>query len=196
LQKKVYMILEKKMPRNWYILSVLVLVLAMFAACEKAKSPASGTASTSGAANSAGTEAAKAVEQVNAEAVQAVEQASAQATQAVEAAREAQAALENLEDLSAALNAASSLADIAGSSSSSSGGDRKAIDDFLKSCEAFVAEAKKAESSNDPMAKLPLITKSTDLATKAAKLQNNTAWTVADSTKYATLLAQASKALQ
>jgi hypothetical protein len=196
------MILEKKRLGNWYILSVLILVLAALAACEGKKSPAfgtssiSGTSSTSGAANSASAEAARTVEQANVEAAKAIEQASAEAAAAVEAVQEETDLDALTQELNAALNAASSLAGAAGSSSSSSGGDRKAIDDFLKSYEEFVAEAEKAKGRNDPMAMLPLVTKSADLGTKASQLQSNTAWTAADAAKYTALSARAVKALQ
>jgi isopenicillin N synthase-like dioxygenase len=78
----------------------------------------------------------------------------------------------------------------------SNSGNRKEIDDFFKSYEAFVVKLEKAKSSSDTMALLSLATQSMDLASKAEKLQDNDAWTTSDLSKYSALSLRAAAALQ
>jgi hypothetical protein len=101
-------------------------------------------------------------------------------------------------ELSDATNAAKSeLEGLLGSASGNSGGgNRKEIDAFFASYEAFIAKAEKAKSSNDAMAMLTLATQSADLSAKADKLSNNEAWTAADAKKLSDLSLKAMAALQ
>jgi hypothetical protein len=64
-------------------------------------------------------------------------------------------------------------------------GDRKTVDDYLQSYEAYVVEwenlAKKTTVS--PMDLLPLQTKALEFAQKSQAVQADAAWTLQDSTK-------------
>jgi hypothetical protein len=132
------------------------------------------------------------------DAAQAATDAAQAVTEAAQTATEkAQTATDAVKAVTEAAQAAAAVAAVAGNSStSSSTGDRKAIDDFFKSYEEFITKAEKAKSGNDIMAMASLATQSADLSAKVSALQTNSAWTAADMTKYTTLSLRAVKALQ
>jgi hypothetical protein len=74
--------------------------------------------------------------------------------------------------------------------------DRKAVDDYLKSYEAFVVEyenlAKKPAITAMDM--LPLSQKSLDFSQKTQAVQKDTSWTVQDTIKLAALSERLNKA--
>jgi hypothetical protein len=77
-------------------------------------------------------------------------------------------------------------------------GNRKAVDDYLKSYEAYVVEWEKLakKSSVSAMDLLPLQQKSLDFANKAQSIQGDEAWTAQDSAKLLALTNRYNKAAQ
>jgi hypothetical protein len=75
-------------------------------------------------------------------------------------------------------------------------GNRKAVDDYLKSYEAYVVEWEKLakKSSVSAMDLLPLQQKALDFAQKSQAVQSDSTWTVKDSQKLLDLTNRFSKA--
>ncbi|MDR1902904.1 MAG: hypothetical protein LBQ88_11560 [Treponema sp.] len=76
-------------------------------------------------------------------------------------------------------------------------GNRKAVDDYLKSYEAYVVEAETLAKKNtiSAMDMMPLQQKALDFTQKAQTVQSDAAWTAPDSAKLLQLTERYNKAM-